>query len=663
MQEELALAESESTQDQREWAEAQRVLEAAWQRYRELYDFAPVGLLDMDCCGSICDANQKAAEFLGRPLAKLMGAPLRLFLPAEAARAWREDFARLRRTKTHETVTLLRISHADRSPRVLEMHTIGSRELTGPVKLRAAIIDVTDRHVPRETAAWLAGIVQSSSDAIYTCDLRGTIKAWNPAAEQLFGYSAEEATGEPLSLIVPRDCIGQIGELLARAADEGAVTFEMDHLRKDGRRFPAWLSLAPMKKPAGGLFGICIVCRDGTEHKRMETALQQERIFLRRVLDTSPALIFVKQLGGRYVLVNEALAKIYGKSADEVIGKTDADFNPDAEQVAHFRQDDDEVISRRRPKLIAEEPARHADGQVRWYGTVKVPLIEVDGTCTRLLGVAMDITERRRSEVLLQKANVELGRRHAEMEELLYTVSHDLKSPLVTIQGFLGYLSQDAKSGRTDRLMDQVRRIQKASDRMARLLDELLNISRIGRVVGEPVLIDLGKLVREVVSAHSEQLDRGGIKVTIQEEMPPLRGDRERIYQVFDNLLVNAIKHGSSAAEPRIEFGARQDGDTIDLFVQDNGKGIAPEYHDKIFKLFHRLEQDPDGVGVGLAIVKKIVEVHGGRVRVESRPGEGATFWMTFPKSIESQAGSPEPSAESHHEEREELGAAEPQPK
>ena len=124
--------------------------------------------------------------------------------------------------------------------------------------------------------------------------------------------------------------------------------------------------------------------------------------------------------------------------------------------------------------------------------------------------------------------------------------------------------------------------------------------------------------------------------------MPTVVGDRERVYQVFDNLLVNAIKYGSNASEPRIEFAARQVGGEILALVRDNGKGIAPEYHEQIFKLFHRLDQDKGGVGVGLAIVKRIVELHGGRVWVESRPGEGATFWLALPKREETHHGDTE---------------------
>jgi signal transduction histidine kinase len=246
---------------------------------------------------------------------------------------------------------------------------------------------------------------------------------------------------------------------------------------------------------------------------------------------------------------------------------------------------------------------------------------------------AHDELEQRVEERTLElaRANAALDHKRQEMEQLLYTVSHDLKSPLVTIQGFLGYLTRDANDARLDRLVDHSRRIQKAADRMVRLIDDLLKFSRIGRVVIATSCVNLAELVREVVASHAAEVAQRGISVTIQADLPVIRGDKDRIYQVFDNLFVNAIKYGCGAAEPRIEIGARWDGAEVHAFVKDNGKGIAPDFHEKIFELFQRLDQEGDGVGVGLAIVKKVVQVHGGRVWVDSRAGEGATFWLVFP--------------------------------
>jgi signal transduction histidine kinase len=256
-----------------------------------------------------------------------------------------------------------------------------------------------------------------------------------------------------------------------------------------------------------------------------------------------------------------------------------------------------------------------------------------------MAGTGLDVSVRKRAEQSLRKVNAELARKNADIEQLLYTVSHDLKSPLVTIQGFLGLLGSDAKAARLDRVLDYSQRVQNAANRMGRLLDDLLNFNRIGRVANEPVSINLTELVREVVSSHAQELASTKISVGVQEDMPVIVGDKHRLHQVLDNLLVNAIKYGSGADRPLIEIGGRQENEEMRVFVKDNGKGIAPEYHKRVFDLFHCLESNKGGTGVGLAIVKKIVEVHGGRAWVESTPGAGATFWLSFPAKKEPQGG------------------------
>jgi signal transduction histidine kinase len=246
---------------------------------------------------------------------------------------------------------------------------------------------------------------------------------------------------------------------------------------------------------------------------------------------------------------------------------------------------------------------------------------------------AHDELEQRVEERTLElgQANAELDRKRQEMEQLLYTVSHDLKSPLVTIQGFLGYVVSDAQAGRLDRLVGHCQRVQNAADRMVRLIDDLLGFSRIGRIAMVTSSVNLAELVRDVAASHVAELTQRRISLEIQADLPAIQGDKGRIHQVFDNLLVNAIKYGCGAAEPRIEIGVRPDAAEIHAFVRDNGRGIAPEFHERIFELFQRLDHEGDGVGVGLAIVKKIAEVHGGRAWVESAEGQGATFWLAFP--------------------------------
>jgi signal transduction histidine kinase len=226
----------------------------------------------------------------------------------------------------------------------------------------------------------------------------------------------------------------------------------------------------------------------------------------------------------------------------------------------------------------------------------------------------------------------ELENKNAELERFTYTVSHDLKSPLFTIRGFLGYLEQDALSGNRERLKGDIERIVNATDKMQRLLNELLELSRIGRLKNEFTYVNFQELASEALELVQGRIMERGITVRIQADLPRVYGDRPRLVEVLQNLLDNAAKFMGDQEQPCIEIG--QDGEEDDkpvFFVRDNGMGIAPEHHDRVFGLFNKLDPRSDGTGVGLALVRRILEVHGGRIWIRSEAGKGATFFFTLP--------------------------------
>ncbi|MFQ5412627.1 MAG: ATP-binding protein, partial [Phycisphaerae bacterium] len=257
------------------------------------------------------------------------------------------------------------------------------------------------------------------------------------------------------------------------------------------------------------------------------------------------------------------------------------------------------------------------------------PVRDRQGKLEGFVSIQRDITDRKRAAMELERSNIELERKNKEMEQFVYTVSHDLKSPLVTIQGFAGHMARDMKDGRSDRIEGYLQRIHKSSVRMARLIDDLLDLSRIGRITHATEPVDLNVLIRELEERHEDHLQSQRITL---DGMPLILADRERIAEVFDNLLTNAIKYGCDGEDARIKIGAVEETGEIRIFVRDHGPGIPPEYHDTVFQLFHRLDQSAEGTGVGLSIVKRIVEVHGGRVWIESECAEGATFWVALPR-------------------------------
>ena len=277
------------------------------------------------------------------------------------------------------------------------------------------------------------------------------------------------------------------------------------------------------------------------------------------------------------------------------------------------------------------------------------PLYDPNNKLIGRILVARDITEQKQAEAELRKAydelelrvqqrtaeleavNRDLEQKNAELERYTYTVSHDLRSPLVTISAYLGYLEKDTKSGDVVRIKKDTERIANAVDRMDKLLKDLLELSRIGRMVNPPQKIQFLDLVNAALDIVHGRLDESGITVQIHPNLPSVFGDKSRLTEVLQNLIDNAAKFMGDQPEPTIEIGVDgEEGDAPVFFVRDNGMGIAPEYHEQVFGLFNRLDPLVEGTGVGLALVKRIIEFHGGRIWVESDLGNGAAFYFTL---------------------------------
>jgi signal transduction histidine kinase len=248
------------------------------------------------------------------------------------------------------------------------------------------------------------------------------------------------------------------------------------------------------------------------------------------------------------------------------------------------------------------------------------------------VALTAEIAERKHAEATREELILELEAKNAELERFTYTVSHDLKSPLITIRGFLGLLKQDMERGEAARIEGDIAHIAAATTMMGSLLDHLLDLSRIGRVVNPPQAMAFGELAHEALELVRQLAEREA-HVVIAPDLPLIIGDRNRLVEVLQNLLDNAIKFLGDQPQPQITIGYRQEDEDTVWYVQDNGIGIEPRYHDKVFGLFERLDPTSEGTGIGLALVKRIIEVHGGRIWVESQPGQGATFYFTLPQA------------------------------
>ncbi len=234
-----------------------------------------------------------------------------------------------------------------------------------------------------------------------------------------------------------------------------------------------------------------------------------------------------------------------------------------------------------------------------------------------------------------QAQSAELVRaKHEELERFTYTVSHDLRSPVVTIQTFLGHLEPDITAQNAARVADDLNFIRTAANQMARLLDDLLTLSRLGRQVNPPADVLLQAVAKDALDLVAGRIAQRGVQVTVAKDPVTLRGDRTQFVSVFQNLVDNACKFMGNQKEPRIEIGVQTRAAGTVFFVRDNGSGIDPRHQAKVFGLFEKLDPTTEGTGLGLALVKRIVELHGGRIWLESKGvGQGACFYFTLPEA------------------------------
>lgn len=318
--------------------------------------------------------------------------------------------------------------------------------------------------------------------------------------------------------------------------------------------------------------------------------------------------------------VNPAFCKATGYAQEEVIGKTgtELDIWSNAKERA-------QLLNLLEANGVVDEYKtgfRAKNGDIR---TGLLSVIKIQFAAEQcLLYTVFDISN-------IEELVNELKAKNDELQAFTYTVSHDLKAPLVTISGFLGYLEQDTKSGNLTRVSQDIQRINDAVAKMQRLLNELLELSRIGRLTNTPEVVPFKEVVDEALSLVEGELQQNQVEVKIEADLPSIFGDRARLVQVVQNLVENAAKFKGSQLKPLIEIGMHSNDERI-FYVRDNGLGIEPVYHDRIFGLFNKLDASSEGTGIGLALVRRIIEYHGGRIWVESEGlGKGSVFFFTLP--------------------------------
>jgi PAS domain S-box-containing protein len=355
-----------------------------------------------------------------------------------------------------------------------------------------------------------------------------------------------------------------------------------------------------------------------------EEEMRKSNLFLSAILENIPDMIFLKDAKDlRFVVINKAGEELLGYSREDLAGKNDYDFFP-KEQADFFIQKDRQVLESRKLLDIAEEPIQTRHKGERWLHTKKIPLLGENGEPEFLLGISADISENKKKEDAILELNKEL-------EAFSYSVSHDLRAPLRAINGYSRILREDHEKELGADSLAMLDTIQRNAEKMERLIDELLAFSRLGRKDLEKFRIDMNELTEGVIAEINQEIKHGA-RIECK-DLPPVLADYSLIHQVMYNLVANAVKYSSKKTEPVVSISARKEGEEILYTVTDNGVGFNMRYVNKLFGVFQRLhlEEEFEGTGVGLAIVKRIVSKHGGKVHAIGKVDEGASFTFSLP--------------------------------
>jgi PAS domain S-box-containing protein len=494
--------------------------------------------------------------------------------------------------------------------------------------------------------ARIANLLENVTDAFVALDRDWRYTHVNRRAGQLFGREPEDLIGKNIWEEFPEG----VGQTFYYAYYQAVAEQRMIQIEEYYPPWDRWFEnrIYPSEE------GISIFFQEITQRKRAEEALRQSQMQLQLILDYSPAVIYVKDLEGRFILVNRRFEQLVKRDRDQIIGQTDYDLFPRVLSDI-FRENDRLVISTQ-TAIELEEVAPGEMGTLRTYLSVKFPLVQMDGTLYATCGFSMDITDRKQAEAALQQAktdlevkvqertaalqqlNEELQRSNQELEQFAYIVSHDLQEPLRAVRSYTQLLAEDYPIAESDAMVHEyMLHITEGAERMQQLIQDLLSYSRMG---SNPLILtafDCNEVLRQVIQNLQVAIAESQANITA-ESLPVITADRTQLIQLLQNLISNAIKFRREIPL-QIHITVHSAADEWRFVVQDNGIGIKPQYLERIFVIFKRLHtrQEFPGTGIGLAIAKRIVERHGGRIWANSEPGQGTAFYFTLPKQVKGQ--------------------------
>jgi PAS domain S-box-containing protein len=499
----------------------------------------------------------------------------------------------------------------------------------------------------RGAEARMSSIVASALDAIVSIDHHGLVVEWNPSAERIFGHSRAAAMGRPMAdLIVPPHLRAAHHEGLRRHLATGETRvmgrkIEIEALRADGTTFPVELAIVRLATEGPPTFTAFI--RDLTERTRQTAELHDRTERLRAIFEQVAVGVAQFGLDGRFLLVNDRYCQIVGRGRDELLRQAFHDVTGAAHRakdIALF-----EGVVRGGAPALTDSRLQRPDGSEVWVRRSLSLVRDAQGRPTVVVGVVQEITQQKAAEEALQHLNGTLEWRvqqrtralqeaNRDLESFSYVLSHDLQAPLRTLDYLLG---TGLKHAQDPVLQETLQRGREAVHRMASLTQGMLALARVsqGPLAFEPV--DLSAIAAQIVADRRAAEPSRSVDVDIEDGIV-VQGDPRLLWSVLDNLVGNAWKYTWQRSPARIEVGTAQRDGRPAVYVRDNGVGFDAGTATALFEPFTRLSpnEGPEGLGIGLATVRRIVERHGGRVWAESSPGEGATFWFTVAETAPS---------------------------
>jgi PAS domain S-box-containing protein len=483
------------------------------------------------------------------------------------------------------------------------------------------------------TARLLAAIVESSNDAIISKSLDGIIQSWNSAAERLFGFTAAQAVGRHISLVIPPDRIAEEDLIIASLkAGKRIEHFETERMRGDGQRITVSLTISPIKDESGNVIGASKIVRDVTDRKRVESDRQK---FV-TLIENSSDFIGMCDLNGVPFFINHAGLEMVGLDSIEHAGRT-------AVQDFFFPEDQGMIMNEFFPSVLekghGEVEIRFRNfktGEARWMAYKVLLLTDAANQPVAYATVSQDVTERKRLEDNLRRIAADLSETDRRKNEFLATLAHELRNPLAPMSNMLEVLKR--ADGDAEILKQARETIERQLGQMVRLVDDLLELNRIthDRLELRISEVELSSVIQQAVEVARPLIDSAGhtLSIDLPDEPIYLNADRARLAQVFGNLLNNSCKYTRPGGA--ISINAKRTDNHVIVTVTDNGAGIPRDQLDRIFDMFtqvdHTSERSQGGLGIGLTLVKRLTEMHGGSVEAKSAgEGKGSEFIVSLP--------------------------------